>query len=371
MRAPLLLPLSIALLSAFPALAQDAPRVLFCSGPCFAVDANGVRTPAPKGTALRPNQRFETGSGAYAQIKLGSDAAMALGESARVRFEQLGEGTVVNLDLGRLRMIRESIGKPTRPIELNTADGRFVLRDADVEIKKSQIAAVGSNLTVVKVNAGDAFLRSPQGDIPVGKGDVQGIAGGRLVTQPIPRTEIALTPPPTRVTLPAPVTGPVTFVPMPDIALAPPLRGVDLPLAPTIRPLPPTVLAPLPGTIPDAPLKPVAAIGDLLPRLPIITPTGELMTLTSYVLTDPVLTTSTTTKSLELLDTSTTLSTSSLSSISLTTTSTTSTDTTVTKYTTSPTTLTTTTTTTSTLTTSPLTTTTIQPITISPTLLIK
>jgi hypothetical protein len=365
MRTPLLLPISIALLSAFPALAQDAPRVLFCSGPCFAVDANGVRTPAPKGTTLRPNQRFETGSGAYAQIKVGGDAAMALGEGARVRFEQLGEGMVVNLDLGRMRMIRESIGKPTRPIELNTADGRFVLRDADVEFRKSQIAAAGANLTTVKVNAGGAFLRVPQGDIAVGKGDVQGIAAGKVVN--MPNYQLAIPVPP-RQQISTPITLPAG-APPPDVAAVPSLR--DLPLSPSIRPLPPSVTAPLPGTIANAPIRPVLTIGEVIPYTPVITTTGEIMTLTSYVLTDPALTTSTTTKSLELLDTSSTLSTSSLSSISLTTTSTTLTDTTVTKYTTSPTTLTTTTTTTSSLLTSPTTTTTIQPITISPTLIIR
>jgi hypothetical protein len=371
MRAPLLLPISIALLAAFPALAQDAPRVLFCSGPCFAVDANGVRTPAPKGTVLRPNQRFETGAGGYAQIKLAPDTAMALGESARVRIDQtrLQEPVIVNLDLGRARMLLREVGKPIRPIELHTADGKFLLRDVDVEIRKSQIAAVGSNVTVVKVNAGDAMLRAPQGDISVGKGDLQGIAGGKVLPQPIPRTEIALTPPPTRVAMP--LDQPVATIRLPDIAVAASLRG-ELAVSPTVRRLPPTVTAPLPGSIADAPIRPVLTTGELVPYTPVITSTGEVKTLTTYVLTDPVLssTSLTTTKSLELVDTSTSLSTSSLSSINLTTTTSTSlTDTTTTMISTSPTLVTTTTTTTSTLSTSPITTTTIQPITISPILI--
>lgn len=226
MRALLLLPVSIALFSASPAASQEAPRVLFCSGPCFAVDANGVRTPAPKGTTLRPSQRFETGAGAYAQLKLGADAAIGVGDSARVRFEQIPGGTLVNLDDGRLRMIRESFGKPTRPIELNTADGRFVLRDADVEIKKSPMTSVGANVTAVKVNAGEALLRSPQGDLSVGKGSVQGIMGGKVLPNPISRTEIALVPPPTRANLPK---EPVTLVRLPDLAAAPALHNARVP----------------------------------------------------------------------------------------------------------------------------------------------
>jgi hypothetical protein len=353
MRAPLLLPISIALLSAFPALAQDAPRVLFCSGPCFAVDANGVRTPAPKGTELRPNQRFETGPGGYAQLKLGADAAMAVGDGARVRFQPapMQEPMIVNLDVGRARMLlRDGIGKPTRPIELNTADGRFLLRNADVEVKRTQLANTG-NVTVMKVNAGQAQMRTGSTWTPVATSTVQGVSAGKIISQPIASTEMAPAAPVTRLTA-APTPAPVPHV---QIGL------------PTIRPLPPTVTAALPGSIAAASPRPVLPRGELIPIQPIITPTGELKTLTNYVLTDPVLTTSTSTRSLELIDTSTT----SLSSISLTTTSTSLTDTTVTKLTTSPTTLTTTSTTTSTLTTSPLTTTTIQPITISPTLITR
>lgn len=362
MRAPLLLPISIALLSAFPALAQDAPRVLFCSGPCFAVDGNGVRTPAPKGTALRPDQRFETGPGAYAQLKLGADAAMAVRDASSVRFDavNLGNPMIVNLDLGSARMLlREGIGKPTRPIELNTADGRFVLTNADVEIRKSRVESFGGNLTVVKINAGDAMLRGAQGNVTLAGRDVQGIAGGKVIA--MPNYQLA-TPVPSRPQVSTPFILPAG-APMPDIAVAPRLR--DLPVSPTIRPLPPTVTAPLPGSIAASP-RPVLPRGDLIPVQPIITPTGEVMTLTNYVLTEPVLTTSTTTKSLELIDTSTT----SLSSISLTTTTTSLTDTTVTKLTTSPTTLTTITSTTSTLA-SPTLTTTIQPITLSPTLITR
>jgi hypothetical protein len=201
------------------------------------------------------------------------------------------------------------------------------------------------------------------------KGDFRGFAGGKPISQPIARTEMQLLPPPTRAVTPR--EQPLATLRLPDVAAAPPLRGADLPVTPSIKPLPQTVARPLPGTIPDAPLKPVVAFGDLVPRLPIITPTGEIKTLTTYILTDPVLTsTSTSTTSLQLLDTSTTLSTSSLTSISLTSTSTTLSGTTTTSLTTSPT-LLTTTTTTSTLSTAPITTTTIQPITLTPTLTVQ
>jgi hypothetical protein len=383
MRAPLLLPISIALLAAFPALAQDAPRVLFCSGPCFAVDANGVRTPAPKGTELRLDQRFETGPGAYAQVKLGPDAAMALGDGARVRFDQKNfrDRLIVSLDLGRVRMIGgEAIGKPvTRPVELHTPDGVFVLRNADIEARKVPAGGAAAAMTSVRVNAGEATLRTSQGDALVGKNVVQGVAAGKVVGNvTVPSPSVALPPVREHAALPSPVSGPLALPSM-DFAVPPVLRSRELlptRLVETAK-LPP--IASLPGATPTlggpsragptAP-KPVLPRGELVPQLPIVTPTGEIKTLTTYVLTDPMLTTSATTSSLQLIDTSTTLSTSSLTSINLTTTTSTSlTDSTVTKISTSPTLVTTTTTTTSTLTTSPLITTTTQPITISPILI--
>jgi hypothetical protein len=340
------MPLSLALLASFPALAQDAPKVIFCSGSCFAVDANGIRTPAPKGTELRADQRFETGPGAYAQVKLGPEAAMALGDGARVRFDQKNfrDRLIVSLDVGRMRMIGgEAIGKPmTRPVELHTADGAFVLRNADIEVKKSGTANTASALTIMKVNAGDARLRSGPRETLVPKQGVQGFSAGKPITRPIAITEIALTPPPTRAVTPSPITQPVAIVPLPNLAVATSLRG-DLALAPTVQPLPRTVTGVQPGSIPvETALKPPLSRGEIIPTTPIITPTGEVRTLSTYLLTDPVLTTTSTTtiKSVELLDTSTTLSTSTLSSINLTTTSTVSG--TTTSLVTSPTTLTTT-----------------------------
>jgi hypothetical protein len=347
------MPLSLALLASFPALAQDAPKVIFCSGPCFAVDANGIRTPAPKGTELRPDQRLETGPGAYAQVKLGPDAAMALGDGARVRFDQKNfrDRLIVSLDVGRVRMIGgEAIGKPmTRPVELHTADGSFALRNADIEVKKS-----GTEL-LMKVNAGDARLHSGKTEVLVPKQGIQGFTAGKTITRTIAPTEIALTPPPTRAATRSPILQPVATIPLPNVAIATPIRG-DLALAPVVQPLPRTVTGVQPGSIAlETPLKRPITKGDLVPTTRIITPTGDVVPLTTYVLTDPVLTSSTTlVKSVELIDTSTTLSTSSLTSIKLTTATAPTTDTTLTTtLITSPTLLTTTTTTTTLTSTTP------------------
>jgi hypothetical protein len=71
MRAPfLILPLTLALAAPLSVMADETSRVLFCSGDCFAVDADGVRTAAPKGTSLLPGQHLETGPGSDAQMRL-------------------------------------------------------------------------------------------------------------------------------------------------------------------------------------------------------------------------------------------------------------------------------------------------------------
>src|SRR5882762_924163 len=146
MRAPLLLlPIAFTTLASMPAVGQEAPRVIFCAGECFTVDAAGIRTPAPKGTTLGEGRRLETGAGAYAQLKLGQDAALGVSERAQVRFDQrsVRDRDLVMLDQGRIRMLSgEAIGKAaTRALELRTQDGTFALRGADVEMRRSQ--AVG------------------------------------------------------------------------------------------------------------------------------------------------------------------------------------------------------------------------------------
>jgi len=274
MRAPfLLLPIAFTTLASMPALAQEAPRVIFCTGSCFAVDQNGIRTPAPKGTTLREGQRLETGAGAYAQLKLGQDAALGVGERAQVRFDQrsVRDRDLVMLDQGRIRMLSgEAIGKAApRALELRTQDGTFALRGADVEVRRSPATTgAGSGLTVVKVTAWDARLLSPQGDIAISKDGVQGVAAGNVVTdKSISVADVALTPsrpgiaaatptallpepirnlPAPTLPLPGPVVRPDIFgpvVPLPGIPLAglnprmvplPPLTRADLDLGRTV-----------------------------------------------------------------------------------------------------------------------------------------
>ena len=164
--------IAFALLAPLPVLAQvalapiDLPKVIFCSGQCFAVDDKGVRTLVTKGALLREGQRLETGPGAYAQLKVGQAAELAVSERGRVSFDQksVGGRDLVVLDQGRIRMIAgEAMGKTaTRALELRTADGTFALKGADVEVKK--LATAGSNLTFMKVNNGNASLRSGQGE---------------------------------------------------------------------------------------------------------------------------------------------------------------------------------------------------------------
>jgi hypothetical protein len=233
----LLLPIAFTTLASIPALAQEAPRVIFCTGSCVAVDQNGVRTPAPKGTTLREGQRLETGAGAYAQLKLGQDAALGVGERAQVRFDQrsVRDRDLVMLDQGRIRMLSgEAIGKAaTRALELRTQDGTFALRGADIEARSSQgTAGAGSGLTVVKVNAGDARLLNPQGGIAISKDSVQGIAAGNVVTdKSISVADVALT-----------LSRPGVAAATPTALLPEPIRNLNLP-APTL-PLPGPIVRP-------------------------------------------------------------------------------------------------------------------------------
>ena len=233
MRAPfLMLPITLTFLAPLPGAAQDAPRMLFCSSQCFAVNANGDRTPAPKGTQLLAGQRLETAPGGYAQVRLGANTAVGVGEQASVRFEP----NAVILDKGRIRVIGgEAFGKAvTQPIELRTSDGTFVLRSADVEMKKS-VAGPTPTRTLVKLNAGNALLRGGQGDIAIPKQGVQSISGGKVVVgAPIHISEIA---PPTRLSATAPViqtsvpalTPPTAITRAPTTVPLPMLRPIDVP----------------------------------------------------------------------------------------------------------------------------------------------
>jgi len=270
MRAPfLLVPITLMTLASMAVAAQEAPRVIFCTGQCFAVDQGGVRTPAPKGTTLREGQRLETGPGAYAQLKLGPYAALAVAERARVSFDQrsLRDRDVVFVDQGRIRMLSgEALGGPEkRGVELRTVDGVFALRGADIELRKAAVSASsGSGLTIVNLNAGNARLLNPGGELAISKGGVQGFTAGKVVTdRPISLGDIAFAPSRPGVAAIAPaafvpaavVTGADKVMLTPMVDPASPTRTTTLTqvvrsttLAPT------TVLSPITNTLTSTPI---------------------------------------------------------------------------------------------------------------------
>jgi hypothetical protein len=316
MRAALKL-LPLLLLASFPAAAQEAPRVLFCSGPCFAVDGKGVRTPATKGTELAPGQRLETGPNGYAQVRMGRDAAVGISEQARVRFQQ----NAVTLDEGRVRLVGgAALGRPgAAPVELRTGDGTLVLRSPDVEVKKTSLPGSIPGPTLVKLNSGDAGLRSGQGQIPLPRQDLQGISDGKLLSRgavpangldQVSRPRVASAP--ARV---APVAAALTPVRIPA-----PLTRDSIVLSPTISPtLSPTILSTT-TTLATTTLTPVVSTGDTLLRQPIVdSTTGTTTTLTQIIVSEPILTTTTTSttslKTLSIQPTTTTTTSTTLSPI--------------------------------------------------------
>ena len=319
MRAPfLMLPLTLALAAPLAAMAEDTPRVLFCSGECFAVGADGVRTPAPKGTQLLPGQRLETGRGSYAQVRLGADAAFGIGERARVRLDSNG----VFLDEGRIRVVGgEAIGKITRPVELRTDDSTFVLRGADIEIKKSGPTGPASPV-LVKLNAGDATVSGAA----LTNGGVQLVTNGSVIPgAPLSSTELAAATP-GKSTGPVAQAGGLTSA---ALKLAPvALRPIGLPPTASLPRVPPTLN--LPPQLTRVARPPEVSPLPMAPRLlsaPVINlNTGELVTLNtaliltvqptySYATLSPTLIDSKYTTSLSSsLLTSPTLSTTTLSS---------------------------------------------------------
>lgn len=187
-----LIPLALLTIAAFPVAAQEMPRVLFCMGQCFGVDEAGKRVPVTKGTRLAPGLRLETGPDSYAQVKLGADTACGIGERSSVRFDHRAlDRDVVILDQGRIRLIGgEAIGRPgLRPVELHTADGKFDLKSADIEVKTlPKTADAPQAPTLVKLNIGEARL----GEVPMNKEVVQGVVGGKILDRAIAIGEIAL-----------------------------------------------------------------------------------------------------------------------------------------------------------------------------------
>ena len=310
MRAPfLILPLTLALAAPLSVMADETSRVLFCSGDCFAVDADDVRTAAPKGTSLLPGQHLETGPGSYAQVRLGADAAFGVGEQARVRLDDKG----VFLDEGRIRVI----GKPlARPVELRTADSAFVLRGADIEMKKSGPSGPASPV-LVKLNAGHASV-SGEGLV---NGGVQLVTAGSVIPgAPLASTDLGMSGSARR-------SGPVAQAGgLPRGLGRLPSRLAPVALPPLKAPLPPLARGPVVPptlTVPPAlqriPRAPEPSPLPMAPRLlaePVMNlKTGEITTLNTAIVKtidptyiSPMLSTSQLTLSTSTLTTQTTLS---------------------------------------------------------------
>jgi hypothetical protein len=301
MRSPLLL-ISLAGLAIHAPLvaAQEAPRVLFCAGQCTAVDQKGVRTPAPKGTQLRPGQRLETGPGSYAQLKIGQ-GAVGIGEQARLGLDAAGGADVVTLERGRVRVLDgESFGGigGARSLQLRTADGNLALRGADIEVRGVSRAEQGEAMTLVKLNAGDARLVSLQGDVALKTDSVQSLSGGSLTGQTFPVSAIAPIAP--AITGRTPTSAPLT------------LSAPVLAIAPTFT-MPARIDATLPaGSVPKlgnfAPPA-VLTLSDALVGLPVKDPTTDqtVPLATAYKnVTSPSLTTTTPTTTTTNTNTATT-----------------------------------------------------------------
>jgi hypothetical protein len=330
MRSPLLV-ISLAGLAIHAPLvaAQDAPRVLFCSGQCTAVDQKGVRTPAPKGTQLRPGQRLETGPGSYAQLKIGQ-GAVGIGEQARLGLDAAGGADVVTLERGRVRVLDgESFGGrgSVRPLQLQTPDGNLALRGADIEVRGVPRAEQGEAMTLVKLNAGDARLVSLQGDVGLKTDAVQSLSGGTVLARTFPVTAIAPIAP--AVTGRTPTATPTTIAPL---ALSAPVLAI----APTFT-MPARIDPTLPaGSVPKlgnfAP-PPAVTLGEAIAGLPVRTTSGETVPLTkaitSTTLVAPTTTAPTTTTAPMTTITSTTTSTTTLKTVSTTSTPTLRTGTTI------------------------------------------
>jgi hypothetical protein len=268
-----------------PTLAQDAPRVLFCSGPCFAVDAAGTRTPVTKGSPIAPGQRLETGPGAYLQVKA-DRVGLGLGENTRLRFDR---GTLV-LDEGRMRAVTGIGTGVVRPPQIRTPDGDLALGAGDIEIKKT--TAPG---TLVKVNAGDAVLRSTAGEFKLPNEGVQSLQGGRFVLAPPTRSQELVVAAPRR-DLPGtqtPRTPLATPIPIGPIAGLPPrLSPLSLPPPPPPS-LPPLVTRVMNTSLTDPTTGTTATLTDFVRTTALAPPTTTVTTLTTTKVIAPITTTTT------------------------------------------------------------------------------
>src|SRR5205814_2177005 len=100
------------------------------------------------------------------------------------------------------------------------------LRNADIEIRKPPVTTPGiPNATVVGLNAGDARFVNPQGDVPVVRGSVQGLSGGRMVSENISVSDLAPAlssrTTPARLPAPTPVSVPANLPPVMLLATPP------------------------------------------------------------------------------------------------------------------------------------------------------
>jgi len=275
MRASILLvPIALSTLASMPVAAQEAPRVIFCTGQCTAIDEKGIRTPAPKGTQLRENQRLETGPGAYAQVKLGHDVALGIGEGAQIRFDQrsVRGSDVVILDQGRVRMLDgTAIGKATtRALELRTTDGRFGLKGADIEVKAPPRGRGTDSSTFVKLNVGEARFLNSQGGVAIAKDSVHGFTGGKAITnKSVSLADVVMTR--RSAVTPSRPAEPIANLPAVSLPVQTSALRNDLSLP---------GLSAIPG------LKPVLS-PTLLPSAPVLS-SGEILLLTPVVVPDPI-----------------------------------------------------------------------------------
>jgi hypothetical protein len=321
----------MALAAPLSAVGEESTRVIFCSGDCYAVDAHGTRTLAIKGTQLLAGQALETGPGSYAQVKVGTDNAFGVGEKARVTLDAKG----IFLDTGRIRVVGSEA--TSSPIELRTHDSTFVLRGADIEMKKSGPTGPASPV-LVKLNAGEATV---SGDA-LANGGVQLVTAGSVIPgAPLPSSEIA--PDSGRTSGPVAQLGGLA-----SISLPPTLTPVRLPALPLPTPIttpkfqPPRLVLPpvLPKNMPTntptiLPPKPILAggKGEYILTAPVLnTRTGTITTLNTAIITtvDPTYTVKTISPTLispTLTTTPTTTDTTVLTTTKLSTTTTTTTTT--------------------------------------------
>lgn len=92
LRPPWRVALVLALSGAGAALAADAPRLLFASGPVEVRRSEGVQPAAVAGTALAPDDHLATGPDARVQLVLADGSRVSVQGSSRVRIAAAAVG---------------------------------------------------------------------------------------------------------------------------------------------------------------------------------------------------------------------------------------------------------------------------------------